>query len=208
MPPVNRCRFEHGSGTLPAPGDAAYQLGYRYALAPRSGGFAHWRQGRTLASFDWTDLGAFAGEKKLSQVWLALSRGQIDVFDPAAPETPIAVRVQVRPPRGLQPVWGGLVKGIFDGVICALQAHTDMAVVREVVARLATVLPADAVEIEGRLLDQRRAVLGAVHRLVSPYREGVKWDPSDHLCVAGELLAAEPVDDRWAIKGEVLELSR
>jgi hypothetical protein len=32
--------------------------------------------------------------------------------------------------------------------------------------------------------------------------------PSDHLCVAGELLAAEPVDDRWAIKGEVFELSR
>jgi hypothetical protein len=51
-------------------------------------------------------------------------------------------------------------------------------------------------------------VLGAVHRLVSPYQAGVKWDPSDHLCVAGELLAAEPVDDRWAIKGEIFELSR
>jgi hypothetical protein len=101
-----------------------------------------------------------------------------------------------------------LVKGVFDGVICAFQAHIDTMVLPEVSARLATVLPADSVEIEGHLLDQRRAVLGAVHRLVSPFLAGVKWDPSDHLCVAGELLAAEPVDDRWAIKSEIFELSR
>ena len=143
-------------------------------------------------------------------MWLALARGEVsEVFEPAAaPETPFAVKVQVRPPHGRQPVWGGLVKGIFDGVICAFQAHTDTAVLPEVVARLATVLPADPAEIEEHLLDQSRAVLGVVPRLVYPYRKGVKWDPADHLCVAGELLAAEPVDDRWAIKGELVELSR
>ena len=204
----NGIRFEHGSGVPPAPDDAEYSYSYRYALAQRSGTFTHWRTERPLASFDWIDLGAFAGEKKLAQAWLALSRNQIETFEPAAPDTPFAVRVQVRPPCGVQPVWGGLVKGVFDGVICALQAHTDAAVLPEVAVRLATVLPADSVEIEGRLLDQRRAVLGAVHRLVSPYGEGVKWDPSDHLCVAGEVLAAAPVDDRWAIKGEIHELSR
>ena len=94
------------------------------------------------------------------------------------------------------------MKGIFDGVICAFQAHTDTAVLPEVGARLAAVLPPDPREIEHHLLDQRGAVLGAVPRLVAPYQAGVKWDPSDHLCVAGELLA-EPVDDRWAIKGAI-----
>jgi hypothetical protein len=126
----------------------------------------------------------------------------------AAPETPFAVRVQVRPPHGRQPVWGELVKGIFDGVICAFQAHTDTAVLPDVVARLGTVLPADPAEIEEHLLDQRRAVLGAVHKLVSPYQAGVKWNPADHRCVAGELLPAEPVGPHWAIKGELVELSR
>jgi hypothetical protein len=101
-----------------------------------------------------------------------------------------------------------LVKGIFDGVICAFQAHTDTAVLPDVVARIATVLPAEPVEIEEHLIDQRRAVLGVVQRLVSPYREDVKWDPADHLCVAGELLPAEPVGPRWAIRGELVELSR
>jgi hypothetical protein len=161
-----------------------------------------------VASFDWIDLGAFGGEKQLAPVWLALHRGEAEVFEPAAPGTPFAVEVQVRPPHGRQPVWGGLVKGIFDGVISAFQAHTDMAVLPEVVARLATMLPADPVDIEHHLLDQSRAVLSTVPRLVAPYRNGVKWDPSDHLCVAGDLLAAEPVDDRWAIKGEIFELSR
>ncbi|MGH3495664.1 MAG: hypothetical protein ACRDQ1_20880 [Sciscionella sp.] len=54
---------------------------------------------------------------------LALARGQVEVVEPACvPETPFAVRVHVRPPHGRQPVLGGLVKGIFDGVICAFQA--------------------------------------------------------------------------------------
>jgi hypothetical protein len=204
----NGIRFEHGAGVPAAPNSAPYQFSYRYALAPRSGAFDTWQQGRTVAAFDWTDLGAFAGEKQLAQVWLAVARGEVEVFAPTAPETPFAVRVKLRPPVDRQPVWGGLVKGVFDGVICALQAHIDTSVLPEVTARLATVLPADSAEIEGHLLDQRRAVLGAVRRLVSPYQAGVKWDPCDHLCVAGDLLAAEPVDDRWAIKAEVFELSR
>jgi hypothetical protein len=205
----NGIRFEHGAEVPPTPDGAEYRFCYRYALGPRSGAFTHWRQERTLAAFDWTDLSSFTGDKKLAQVWLALARGEIEVAQSAcAPETPFALRVQVRPPRGHQHVWGGLVKGIFDGVICALQAHIDPTVLPDVAARLATVLPADPDEIEHYLLDQRRAVLGAVHRLVAPYREGVKWDPSDHLCVAGELLPAQPVDDRWAIKGEIFELSR
>jgi hypothetical protein len=208
VPGRNGIRFEHGAGVPPGPDGAEYRFCYRYALAPRSGTFADWRPGRTLASFDWTDLGAFTGETKVAQVWLALARREVEVFEAAAPETPFAVTVQVRPPHGAQRVLGGLVKGIFDGVVCAFQAHTDTVVLPEVVARLATVLPADREEIEKHLLDRRRAVLGAKRRLVYPYRRGVKWDPADNWCVAGELLPAEPVDPGWAIKGELVELSR
>jgi hypothetical protein len=204
----NGIRFELGAAVPSAPDGGEYRYCYRYALAPRSGAFADWHQGRTLASFDWTDLGAFAGEKKLEKVWWALTPDQVQVFDPAAPETPFAVKVEVRPPLGRRPVLGNLVKGTFDGVICAFQAHTDTAVLPEVEKRLATSLPADPAEIEERLLDQSRAVLGALPRLVSPYRNGVKWEPADHMCVSGELLAAEPVDERWAIRGELIQLSR
>lgn len=205
----NGIRFELGGAVPSAPDGANYRFCYRYALAPQSGAFTDWQQGQTLASFDWIDLGAFADDLKLAQIWLALGRRQVEVDgSPRAPETPFAVKVQVRPPRGSQPVLGNLVKGIFDGVVCAFQAHTDTAVLPEVVARIARALRVDPVEIEKLLLDQSRAVLGVVPRLVAPYGGGVKWDPADHLCVAGELLLAEPIGPRWAIRGEIVELAR
>lgn len=204
----NGIRFEYGQGLPPARSGGAYPFCYRYALAQRSGIFDHWHPSRTLASFDWIDLGEFAGEKKLSQVWLALSRGPVELADQACPpNAPFAVKIHLRPPVGRKPVIGNLVKGVFDGVISAFQAHTDSTVLPEAAARIASVIQAKAAEIENHLLDQRRAVLGVLPRLVSPYREGVKWDPADHRCVAGELLAAQPVGSRWAIRGEVIELA-
>lgn len=205
----NGIRFEHGSAVPPAPDGTAYPFCYRYSLAPRSSSFAHWQHGRPLASFDWVDLGAFNGEKKLAQVWLALSRAEAEVATVARlPDTTFAVRVHVRPPQGTRPVWGGLVKGIFDGVITAFQSHSDTTNLGEVAKRISTAISVDTASIEEYLLDQRRGVLGSVPRLAAVYRDGVKWDPSDHWCVAGELLAAAPVGRNWAIKGEVIEVSR
>lgn len=108
-------------------------------------------------------------------------------------------------------MWGNLVKDVFDGVICAFQAHIDIGGLDAVVARLAMYLPAGIEEIRRLLLDQHRAVLGPVPQLIRVYRSGVKWDPADHWCVAGELLAAErdaPTGLGWAMKGDVVELAR
>jgi len=202
----NGIRFEHGTVQPPAPSGATYRFYYRYALVPRC---------RTLASFDceWIDLGAFSEEKKLAPVWLALARGfkagKVKVFMPVIdPATAFAVNIEIRPPRGQKYVLGNLVKPIFDGVISAFQAHADLSVLPEVLPILAKQVQADPEAIRGHLLDQSRAVLGTVNRLVAPYGAGVKWYPSDHLCVAGELLAADPVDDNWAIRGKVVELFR
>jgi hypothetical protein len=157
-------------------------------------------------------LGTFAGEKKLAQTWLALTsacaRGEVSVANQSTGNAAFALRLQMRPPPGVQPVWGGLLKGIFDGVICAFQAHTGESSVGEVARRLADQLAADPDELAERLTDQRCAVLGAVPRLVSAYRSGVKWDPIDHMCVAGELLPAESVEKSWAVKGALVEVVR
>jgi len=201
-------RFELGDTVPPARDGGEYRYGYRYALAPRSGFFTHWGRGRTLASFGWTDLGVFAGEKKLAQVWLAVARAQIALSQPASAGKPFAVRIEIRSPHGQQPVCGGLMKQVIDGVICALQVHTDTPIPREVTERLAEDLCVRTEEVERLLCDRSRAVLGEVPRLVSPYRSGVKWNPSDHLLVAGELRVAqpEPGNQRWSIKGQIFRV--
>ena len=205
----NGIRFEHGDPVVPkAPGGAQYPFCYRYEVVPRGSTFRHWQTARAVASFGWTDLGAFVDEKRVAQVWLALSRASVEVSEPLAPETPFAVRVEVRPPHGRPPVWGGSMKKIFDGVISAFQADIQRPDLPEIVARLANYLPAVPDEIEEHLLDERQAVLGVVTRLVYLRGAGVQWNPSDHLCVAGELLAAEPAGPSWVIKGEIVELSR
>jgi len=206
----NGVRFEHGAEVpLPAPSGEAYPFCFRYALAPRPGTFIGWDQGRTLASFDWTNLGEFARENKLAQVWLALARSDVEPsFPVVAPEAKFAVQVEVRPPVGKEWVLGKLVKPIFDGVICAFQAHTNTKDLTEITVRLAKDLPVYPEDLRRYLRDQCRAVLGSVPRLFLVHGAGVKGNPSDDLCMAGELLPAEPADDRWAIKGKIVELSR
>jgi hypothetical protein len=119
---------------------------------------------------------------------------------------PFAVRLRIRAPQQVRPVLGYLVKGVFDGVVCAFRAHTDGSNVAELAARVSRNVPAPPTEIEALLLDLDKAVLGSVPRLLHLRGEGVIWSPADDLCVAGELLAEQPTSSRWAIKGKIVEL--
>jgi hypothetical protein len=201
-------RFELATDLPPSsPIGRDYAYGYRYELLRRDTTCRHWRQGRELASWDWVSLGVFAGPKKLEQVWLSLQRHHVHVADPArAPSTPFAVRVAIQPPQGVVPRLGYLLKGIVDGVVCALQAHTDRASVGEVATRVSNIVEATPDEIETLMVRQDRAVLGVVPRLLHKRGAGVIWTPSDDLCLAGELLAAHPAGPTWSLRGRVLEL--
>jgi hypothetical protein len=129
------------------------------------GNSRRWREERELASWDWLDLGGFAGPKKLEQVWLGLRRHHVHVAGtPRALSTPFAVRVAIRPPRGVLPRLGYLVKGIVDGVVCAFQAHTDRSSVGEVARRVSNIIEATPDEIQTLLVRRDRAVLGVVPR--------------------------------------------
>ncbi|CAN5378383.1 hypothetical protein BH10ACT9_BH10ACT9_41250 [soil metagenome] len=220
----NGIRFEHGASVSRAPDGTGYPYAYRYALEHPDSEFQDWRPGRELASFGWVNIGEPNKTPTLAQIWLALSRNPGRTYGPArAPNMPFALRLKVRPPRGQHPVWGGLVKRIFDGAICAYQAHTDTAVLPIVAERIAAALGEEPQEIASLLLDQRHAVLGAVPQLAKPYGKnwetgtaaaGVQWNPSDELCEAGELLPDTTDEQRlteaphWSIKGQLIELFR
>lgn len=210
-PGANGIRFEHAPKVPMATDRETYNVGYRYMLAPRSGGFTCWDPVRTVASFDWTELGVFRREKMPAQVWLALARRRGGRPQPPLPtRTSFAVNVELRPPHGDLPrIDANLVKGVIDGVVSAYQSHIDASTVGEVAARLATTIPASPSEIAVLLLDDRWAVLGAVPRLVHLRGSGVQWNPADDFCDAGELLAVDPPRNarQWSIRGSIVELS-
>jgi hypothetical protein len=200
-------RFELGERCPTSPTGRRYAYGYRYELMSRSAGFQNWREGRELASWGWIDLGAFAGAKKLEQVWLALVRaGLHGASSCRSPDTPFAVLATIRPPRATTPKLGYLIKGVIDGVVCAFQAHTDVSTVTELAARVSKNVGAPAAEIEAHLMRQETAVLGSAPRLLHARSQGVIWAPADDLCVAGELLTERPIDSAWALKGKIVEL--
>jgi hypothetical protein len=201
-------RFELGGEVPLGPEGGQYGFGYRYELAPRAGAYARWSDGRALASFDWVELDAFGGEKICEQVWLTLARAPIAVADPPrASSMPFSARFELRPPMGRTRGLAGLVKGIFDGAICAFQAHTDPSDLPELAARAATNVRATPEEIASLLMRRDRAVLGAVPRLLHRRGSSVQWSPADDFCVAGDLLAAQPSGACWAIKGEIIEIA-
>ncbi|MCA2250817.1 hypothetical protein JF729_23845 [Mycobacterium intracellulare] len=208
---ANGIRFEQGTEVPPASDGADYPFYYRYELQPASAGFKRWHAVRELASFDWVELGAFPEDRRVAQVWLALKRNHTDTVAPIPLRagTPFAVTVTIRSPHTVgEPRPDLKMKNILDGVIASFQAHTDTAVLADVAARLATALPAPSTEIAHYLSDERRAVLGTVPQLVRPHRPAGTWNPGDHWCLAGELLPAEPVDKCWAIRGQIVEISR
>ncbi|MGH3305023.1 MAG: hypothetical protein ACRDOK_25815 [Streptosporangiaceae bacterium] len=46
-------------------------------------------------------------------------------------------------------------------------------------------------------------MLGAAGTLVHLRGEGVQWNPSDHLCVAGQLLINQAVGNAWTLSGAI-----
>jgi hypothetical protein len=126
---------------------------------------------------------------------------------PRNAETPFAVRIAVQSPAGVTPKLGYLVKGIVDGVVCAVQAQTNRTGLADIAARISRLVPTPPDEIAALLTSQARAVLGVVPRLVHLRSAGVIWAPADDRCVAGELLAEEAAGPTWRIMGRIFEVS-
>jgi hypothetical protein len=102
-----------------------------------------------------------------------------------------------RPTAGLKPgpVWHAVVhdgSGFDDPLIARLSAQLGIA--PSALRRL--------------LLENDHAMLGP-RRLVSTWRQGVKWNPADHRLLAIRLateIAGDPGDARWRLSGTISEI--
>jgi hypothetical protein len=199
-------RFEMAAGPRRDPlSGRQFTCSYQYRLISPDTDLSYWRPVRQLARFTGADLGRFPSDKRLEQVWLAIHHAHAEIArQPAVSATPFAVFLTLGYPRarsvGADPE---RVKALIDGTVAAFQAHRDPATVTEIAARLAIATGQSAGWIEQALLDDSRAVLGTSDRLVYLRGTRVQWNPSDHLCMAGQVLCREAPAYTWTLSGEI-----
>jgi hypothetical protein len=191
----------------PAPGQrpphGESSCSYTYRLGPASVEPSYWRRTRRIAAFADAELGQFQAAHRLAQAWLAVRRRKADTDGGIRPDEPFAVFLSLEAPAALPALRPELVKSVVDGVVAAFQAHRDRSTVGDIAARIAAALQERPQLIADLLLDQRRAPLGVVERLVHRRGAGVQWNPSDHMCVLGQILRAETDGRAWRLSGEI-----
>jgi hypothetical protein len=52
-------------------------------------------------------------------------------------------------------------------------------------------------------VDDRRAVLGVTDKLLFPRGDGVQWNPSDQLCLTGQVLVRPAPSTTWTLAGQI-----
>ncbi|MFO0941758.1 MAG: hypothetical protein U0930_13460 [Pirellulales bacterium] len=77
-----------------------------------------------------------------------------------------------------------ILKPLLDGVIASLHSQSNPTEIA--VNRLAEALARDAQDVQSRLIKPPNPILGQ-RRLLSEYRNSIKWNPADHLCHHCEL---------------------
>lgn len=188
---------------------AEYPYLFAYEIASAEAPWALWMRGAELVRFSQLSLGAFAGEKKLEQVWATLCAA--DLASSAQPRSVgehYAVMIELHPPVGSTAHPARLIKSVVDGVVSAFQAHTGREHRAEVARRIARSLDETPERIEGWLADERCAVLGSVQSIVHIRGEGVQWSPADTDLVVADVRPAPPIGEHWAISGSVHIASR
>jgi hypothetical protein len=188
----------------PAPSGTRYPYSFSYRPTTMSSPWTLWQRRRELVRWERISLGAFSGEKKLEQVWAALSGAALGPSGPPrGPGEDFAVTVIIHPPADAAAHPARLVKGVVDGVVSAFQSHADSATRPEVARRIALVLDETPEQIEAWLADEHVAVLGVVPSIVHVRAEGVQWSPTDTDLVVADIRPGPSLGEDWALSGAI-----
>ncbi|MBE2318404.1 hypothetical protein DVA67_020650 [Solirubrobacter sp. CPCC 204708] len=201
-------RIEHDPAPPPpTPSGHRYPIALRYRLAPATEPWTYWTPVRELAGWEPVSLGAFAGEKRLVQVWWALRRQArlIQIGSPRTKGETYAVIARIHPPTHHGGRWvANRVKSVLDGIVCGFQAQRDRTTVAQYARRINADLQVGVDAITTALLDDEHAVIGAVDRLLCLHGpRGVRWLPADHELVVADVRPAPSLGDHWALSGEI-----
>lgn len=205
-------RFERVFREPPPSRKPLREPGVRHYVAYRSAApiaeFTHWPRGKLIATWSNAVWPTNAGTSP-TPFWLAIrAAGPQTVASSRGRTKLIGLRVTVA--GGEKPIRPAkMIKPVFDAAISAFHVHSEPSVMRAAVERLAARGLGDTAALEQLLTDLRFDLLGP-RNLVAPYgsganTDGVKWNPEDERCVAGELRWTPRAEDR-VFSGELFEV--
>jgi hypothetical protein len=201
-------RFEMAANLMRGQVRDDFACCYRYRLISAESELGSWYRKRLLARFDQADLGSFPTYKRLEHTWAGIHRAKVVVAEQGvASDAPFAVLLELACPRSATAVAGPeLVKALIDGAVSAFHAHADLASLQEIARRIAVTTGQHPDYVAAMLTNAERGVLGRIDKLAFLRGDGVQWNPSDHMCMAGQVTIARHVGDSWKLSGEVHEL--
>ena len=177
---------------------------YRYQVSEPAPGPSSWRRISRLADFAEIILPT-PNDRWAHQVWLSLRLARLP--EAAVHQGPFEVSLNLRSPVGVAPKLGPeKVKKLLDGLVAAYQWDAKGRNVEEACARLAKQTGRSAEKLRELLCDSSGAVLGSPGELLAVYRQGIKWNPDDHHCVAGTVKWSEGQGANWTLSGEIWSL--
>jgi hypothetical protein len=176
---------ERSIGPVPDPPQGLMEARhhYCYEVVPSEATWRHWSAIRPLASFGPLELGPLADVVRPSRVWYAMRRAGAALTPTAGPPSRFGLELVLEAPDDVPVNLAVIAKPLLDGIVAAFHAHDDTAALDEVGGRIAAQLDVSVDEVRALLGEDQMAILGT-RRLVWPWRDGVQWNPADHLCVA------------------------
>ena len=163
-----------------------------------------WDKGSTLASWSKVPCPPLKGELKPHRIWYEMKSNSIKVHTQTPPDY-YGIEILLIAPQGENINLASVIKPLIDGVICSFHAHNG-AKLAEVTSRLSAMFKGKHSNLDDLIMAKDSAILG-VRKLLSPYRQGVMWNPADDSCVYIKLLCNYIKDDQWSMDGQIIELT-
>jgi hypothetical protein len=186
-----------------APPLAGWPFTYAYRVARPEAAFVCYAPTRVVATIGPAAIVDGPPERLLESVCLAVkSADAVRVSAPAG--APLALRLRVALPRRPRSGIGGLVKGVFDGVVAGMAVDAGSSDVS--IERLAARCLRPAEEVAG-LLRAGAAPLGSARLLMERGPTSVHWYPPDDQLVAGSLSLEPAPAPRLTVEGDLIEVA-
>ncbi len=200
-------RFERGY-TYPSPPyalDTPSLHYHRYTMEEVNQDFFCWQAHRIVAAWENVRIPRLTGKVTAGNIWFHIRSGPLKLFhmpEQGLKKFGLSITIKVPDTTGMQ--LANATKPIIDGLVSGFHAYQGSEV-QQVSQCLGNELGQNPEEIAHMLLQQSRAILG-VRQVVRPYRNYIKWDPADDLCLAAELFAQPHPAKDWLISGKLFEI--